>query len=265
MGENTLSENMPRIEKSPLRVKIALGYSGLEVRSTVEGIEKLPLRPCVVAVTHLSNVDMPQVALAMADRRKVGFVGYENPLSLIVGRENFFPIARYRGIKNGYDLMVEQFKRMHDGITQEGRTMVIAAHNPTQDWQLPRNPGIGAVVLAHMTNAPLVPVAVDIQSLTPVAKARDISRIKNIITNKKYKAKIYFCEPIQLPEITNKQLKLAMRVFISGEENVSEGEIKSAKETFKILENESEQMMWSIASKLPEQKRGKWNTGRTVA
>lgn len=70
--------------------------------------------------------------------------------------------------------------------------MIIAAHNPTPDWQLPEKPGIGAVILAHMANVPLVPVTVEIESSIPAAQARDMTRVKNIITRDKLEAKISF-------------------------------------------------------------------------
>src|SRR3989344_5220310 len=140
MTENSPLENTSKPEKSSGRIRLALGYSELEVKPTVEGLENLPSTPCIVAVTHLSNVDLPQVALAIIDKKKIGFVGYKNPLLRVMGRDNFFPIDRYRNKENGYDLMTERFQRIRDGIIQDGRTMVIAAHNPVTNWQLPEKP-----------------------------------------------------------------------------------------------------------------------------
>lgn len=42
MSENVPSENMPRLEKSPLRVKMAVQLSGLEIEEPiVEGVKNL--------------------------------------------------------------------------------------------------------------------------------------------------------------------------------------------------------------------------------
>lgn len=95
---------------------------------------------------------------------------------------------------------------MAEGINKDGRTMVIVGHNPTHNWKLAENPGIAAVVLAHIANAPLTSATLDIDSRNPVAQSTGTwtdtwSRIKNFIKLKRPNSRIIFGEPINLAEI----------------------------------------------------------------
>ena len=256
---------------SLLRLRIGLGISRFDIKKpTIEGLENLPSTPCVVATTHLSDIDVQEVVVAVANIRKVGMATQSTnlthplfePFFKLMGMNNFFPITNtYNKWNTKYSLIFDDFKKMHNGIEQEERTIVISAHNPTQEWKLPEKPGVGAVILAHMTNVQIIPAAVDIQCPTPVAQTTDsLTRIKNFITMKRPKAKIYFCKPLQLSKIPNDKLIPVINLYNRDErEKMSKEEIASANKTLDGLKVEAEKLMLSLASKLPSSKRGKWS------
>lgn len=257
-------------EKTPLRFRKVLEVSRFDIKKpTIEGIENLPKVPCVVATTHLSDIDVSEVVMAIAGQRKVGIVSQETnlryppfkPFIAAMGKENLFSIENdFENNNATYRLRIDDFKKMQEGINQQRRTMVIAAHKPTRDWRLPEKGGMGAVILAHMANVPLVPAAVDIKSATPVAQSTDIkTRLKNFVTMNRPEAKIIFGEPIQISEIPEEKLRAAVSLYsLDQRRKMSEGEVASAKQTLGILQEEADRMMLSIASKLPPEKRGKW-------
>ncbi|EKD64816.1 MAG: hypothetical protein ACD_50C00298G0002, partial [uncultured bacterium] len=57
-------EDIPtEIQKSPFRVRKGLEISRFDIKKpTVEGLEKLPPTPCVIATTHLSDIDIFEIA-----------------------------------------------------------------------------------------------------------------------------------------------------------------------------------------------------------
>lgn len=264
------SQDSPQQERSSFRVRKVFEVSRFDIKKpSVEGLENLPPTPCVVATTHLSDIDVQEVAMVVAKQRKIGIVSQETnltfplyrPFVAAIGKENFFPVANapYQGSRTAYSLRIDDLKKMKEGITREGRTMIVAAHNPTHNWQLAEKPGMAAVVLAHMANAPLVPAALDIESPTPVAQTtNNLARVKNLLHRPN--AKIIFGEPMQLAEISEDKLRAAVGLYNPDQRRgMSAEQIAEAKETLGVLQRESEQMMESLASKLPPEKRGKWN------
>lgn len=261
-------------EKSSLRVRKVFEVSRFDIKKpTVEGLENLPDKPCVVATTHLSDIDVQEVAMVVANQRKIGIVSQETnldfplykPFVAAIGRENFFPIANapYQGARTAYSLRIDDLRKMEEGITKDGRTMLISAHNPTHNWELAEKPGMAAVVLAHMANVPLVPAALDIESKNPVAQTtNNIARVKNLLNRPN--AKIIFGEPIDIAEISEEKLKAAVGLYSPDQRRtMSEDQVREARETLGILQAEAEEMMLSLAEKLPPEKRGKWGQTAT--
>ncbi len=267
------SDDNQNQERSSFRVRKVFEVSRFDIQKpTVEGLEKLPPTPCVVATTHLSDIDVQEVAMVVANQRKIGIASQETnltyapfvPFVKAIGRENFFPVTNsYTKGHAGYSLRIEDLKGMEEGIKKDGRTMIVAAHNPTHNWQLAENPGMAAVILAHMANVPLVPAALDIESKTPVAQSTDIlPRVKNFLTLNRPSAKVIFGEPMDLAEITEDKLQAAVGLYSPDQRrNMTPEQVAEARETLGILQKESQEMMEALASKLPPEKRGKW--GRT--
>ncbi len=257
-------------EKSPLRVRKVFEVSRFDIKKpTVEGLENLPPSPCVVATTHLSDIDVQEVAMVVAKMRRIGIASQETnltylpfvPFVITIGKENFFPITnRYSNGHVSYSLRLEDLKGMEKGIREQGRTMIVAGHNPTHDWQLAEKPGMAAVILAHMAHVPLVPAALDIESKTPVAQSTDIlPRVKNFLTLRRPSAKLIFGKPMSLAKIPEDKLSAAVALYSPNQRRgMTPEQIAEARETLGILKRESEQLMEALAAKLPSEKRGKW-------
>ncbi|KKQ28693.1 MAG: hypothetical protein A3H17_00350 [Candidatus Levybacteria bacterium RIFCSPLOWO2_12_FULL_37_14] len=265
-------EDIPtEIQKSPFRVRKGLEISRFDIKKpTVEGLEKLPPTPCVIATTHLSDIDIFEIATIVANRRKVGVaseatnftVPLFQPYLAVVGKENFFPMvnAPYQDGKTALSLRFDDLKKMKEGIKNDGRTMIVAGHNPTRSWKLAESPGMTGVILAHMADVPLVPVALDIDSKTAIGQSTDIpTRIKNFIMFKRPNSKVIFGEPMNLAKIPEDKLQLAINLYSPDARRVMTPEqIAIATETLKILQEEASQIMEALASKLSPEKRGKW-------
>lgn len=262
--------NENKNQRSPFRVRKVFEVSRFDIKKpSVEGLENLPDIPCVVATTHLSDIDVQEITMVVANQRKIGIASQETNLTFApfvpfvkaIGRENFFPVTNsYSDGHAGYSLRIDDLKKMEEGITKDGRTMIVAAHNPTHNWELAEKPGMAAVVLAHMANAPLVPAVLDIESKTPVAQSTDITtRIKNFATLNRPSARVIFGEPIQIAQISEDKLRAAVGLYSPDQRrNMTPEQVLEAQETLDVLQKEAGQMMESLAEKLPQEKRGKW-------
>ena len=264
-GEIEPEPTMGRIERARLGL---LDYIQINIREPfVEGGENLPNYPCVVATSHLSDVDVLAVVRAImgVDQRKIGISSQKTnfdlslPAMKLAGLDHFFPLQNTTQ-KNGhasFTLNLPDFERMRDGITKERRTMVIAGHVPTRNWKLHRHAGIGPVLLAHMANVPLVPAVVDIMSLTPVAQSTMTlkERALRLIKGERPSAKIIFGKPMTFPEISEEELKAIFNLYGLKRENIHEEEWA----TIALLKQEQDAMMLSLAANLPSKKRGVWD------
>lgn len=232
---------------------------------SVVGEENLPKEPCVVATSHLSDVDLLAVVLAIMgiDQRKIEISSQKTNFDLflpaikVLGRDNFYPIQNtvHGNDHASFRLDYADFEGMRDGV-REGRTMVIAAHVPTRNWMLHRNAGIGPILLAHMAKVPLVPVAVDINSPTPIAQStmtlRD--RARRFVTGERPNARISFGKPMQLSEITEEQLRPVFDLYGLRRRGIADEQ----QTVIDILKAEQAEMMNKIAENLPPEKRGVW-------
>jgi hypothetical protein len=266
--------NLPENKKNSLLFRKVFESSRFDIKKPiVEGFENIPLIPCIIATTHLSDIDVQEIAMVVADRRKIGMVSQETnltfppskPFIALIGKDNFFPIANTLlpedHNKSAYSLRIDDLRGMEDGIKKNGRTMIMAGHNHTRDWKLAENPGIAAIILAHKAGVPLVPAVLDIDSKNPIAQMTNkLSRVKNFVTLKRPSAKIIFCEPMNLAEISEDKLRAAIDLYSpDARRNMTPQQIATATETLEILQKEASQMMESFASKLPPEKRGKWS------
>lgn len=266
MGEaNADSHNIQ--QTSPEKPRYPKMWDALEKfrisykKPTVEGRENMPTGPCVVAATHLSGFDVPEVAAEMMKNRKTGMSMqssiYDHPLPKLLmqlmGKDNFFPLSN----RNSSSLNDEDLKQMETAIVKDGRTIVVAAHNPTKEWKLPDNPGLSAVILAHAAKVPLVPVALDIQSRIPVREGI-ISIVKNALKHRPG-SKIIIGNPMSLPEISDGKLEAAINLFSPDKRRaMTKEQIEEAQGVLDILKSEAGEVMKALASNLPPEKRGKW-------
>lgn len=229
-------------------------------KPTVEGRQNLPSGACVVATTHLSGYDVPEVTAEMMKSRNAGMAlqstilnfPLSRPFIHMLGKENFFPLSN----RNSSILNAEEIGQLKNAIVKDGKTLVVAAHNPTKDWKLPDNLGLAAVILAHEAKAPLVPVALDIQYKT-YPKPRRL--VRNSILGKKPDAKIIIGNPMSFPEIPHDKLQSAINLYSLDKRRVMTREqVREAQETIEILRVEAGEVMKALARNLPSEKRGKW-------
>ncbi len=267
------SENTPQLgtERNTGRLGL-LELSRFDIRKpTVEGREKLPQGPSVIATTHLSDIDVQEIALEVAKDRKIGIASQASNLTAAIfrpfvnaiGKENFFPLSNTLapgGATSAFRLTSEDVQKMSEGVVIQGRTMVVSAHRPVDTWHLPDRPGLAAVVLAHHANVPLVPVALDIESKTPVALASKIApRVRRFFLRQRPSARIIVGEQVPLSQIPQRDLDQAIDLYSTDKRRQMPGEeVTHARQTLSILQSEASQMMHELASKLPEAKRGKW-------
>jgi len=273
MGESSAEFNSAQQatrEQSYLKRLAKLeGLRFLYNKPTVEGRENLPSGSCVIATTHLSIFDVPEVAAEMMHSRKTGVVlqshllsiPFFRPLVHLMGKERFFPLSN----RDASVLPAGEIEQMKDAITRDRRTLVVAAYNPNDkaNSKLSDKPGLAAIILAHRARVPLVPVVLNIESKTPLIIGFRIRRfdvgLKNLMLGKKPNAKMIIGNPISYPEIPEDKLEAAINLYSLDKRRVmTDQQIVEAKETLAVLQAEAGEVMKALASNLPPEKRGKW-------
>ena len=181
-----LSNNNPQVSvgntKPPtwyLREKIAnlaLGiilYSPLLVGKSIKKIhwsENIPKETAIFATTHLSDQDVLLVAQDLFRRKKwPKIVSQSTNLEWIVGiiprmagLDHFLPIentlnwATIQWKRERYSLRSRDIANISNSL-QNWWDIIIAGHRPTADGEFPRRWGIWAILLAHLTWAPIIP------------------------------------------------------------------------------------------------------------
>lgn len=233
----------------------------------VEGIEHIkeipPDKKVIIVTTHLSDLDVPIAALKLGKYFNIAITSESLHHSFrgeagvniglrIAGKENFIPIE-YKKVKGGKQgaFNPENFKPIKDALNS-GKAVVIAGHNPTQKWQLPKG-GYGAAYLADITeNAILLPVTVNLESEEPIGMAETL--VKNIA--KRPDANINIGAPMEIKKIIGiGDLADIMNKRDHGE-TLTHQERKRFSELKKALEVQSDAIMEKLASPLPEKKKG---------
>lgn len=234
----------------------------------VEGeanLEKIPDdKKVIIVTTHVSDMDMPIIAKVLGN--KFGLVItdlsiHRSPLLslkssdptiggvLIAGRENFLPISysQEKGRRTGL-IKREDSERIKEALGK-GKTVMIAAHNPSFDGKMPPKPGFIATRCAQtVEDAIILPVSVDTSGGSKFSP-------KDLIRKKE--ARVVIGEPFSL---NDPDAKIAgdrvEELLAKGNLNETQREeLHSARVQFN---RESEKIMRVLASLLPPEKRGKW-------
>lgn len=237
----------------------------------IQGLNNLvqipPDQPLIVASTHLSDIDVHTIAANIAPYRNVCIASRtSNQRDFIMGSylrlagiENVFGITNEYDSKKHYSryrFNHEDFRIMSNAI-QKGKTIVIAAHNPTYDWRLPEKPGKGAVYLAQLSNALILPVALDIQSDKPTGMSNDtINTIKRFILRKKPDANMIIGKPIMLSVINKADLEYVKKLYQNTtKQQISKQDMKKAKAVLKKIKEQAQIIMEALTKILPPEKR----------
>lgn len=139
----------------------------------VLGRENIPDGTVIFAATHISNQDMFVVAQDAIGDRNIGIASQSTnfhdvkvaPAQWILSGVNlqkmFYPVSNNASTKERwwskwtYSLDQQDIQTMSTAL-KTGKSMVIAWHRPTE-YVLPSRAGVGAIILAHINNAPLIP------------------------------------------------------------------------------------------------------------
>ena len=225
----------------------------------------------VIATTHLSDADVPIATYALSDYFDITIVHHsthDNPFedawswtgAVVAGRKNFLSIkSRKEERKVIADFAPEDFEPMKSAL-EIGKTVVIAAHNPTYDWKLSRKGGLGAVYLAQISDALILPVSVNIESESKSGAVVDMRQAisKN---KKKLKAQVSIGQPINFDKIDVQRMTEILRRRREGE-SLSPEEKREFSEVNAKLREQSKIVMGSLAEMLPPAKRGIWESGK---
>lgn len=235
----------------------------------LEGLQNLqeipPGQHVIFAVSHISDSDMPAAASELLTYRPMDIVNLSTAHTDFIqntGMKLTGTKGRFLGIKNTFDhvhqkpiseFSPENFVTIAQSLQK--KDVMIAAHNPSKTWQLTRNPGIGAVYLAQLTGAPIIPVAVNIHSERAIGMSPDIhdekrtgamaalaKSIKELITGQKPEVTIHIGKPIVVSPMEEEKLSNPTR------------------EVLMELRGQGAEIMQAIAEMLPAEKRGEWNT-----
>jgi hypothetical protein len=193
----------------------------------------------------------------------------EYTMMRIAGHDNFLPLSyeiEQRSLtKKGLVIhdkarfIPEDFDTMSASLRQ-GKTVMIAAHNQTAEWQLPPRAGYGFVYLAESVPGSIVlPVTVDIRAEKPAG-------IVDVLTDGPISEKIayFFRRPdahmhIHKP-FTIQQMPgyYRFRELAARQASLSEEERQEFIALRERRREQGEQIMKTLASALPPGKRGRW-------
>lgn len=191
---------MNNFEKTPIanyprRTRAILGMvrHALYGQITLEGAENLALARtggAVIACSHRTDQDMVAAACALAPQVEMGVatmsVNFERPLErsffwLAGGDQVLHPVSYRTGADSQAiprRLTPRDYSPMCRSIAA-GKSIMVAAHNPSRTGQLPLRAGRAAPYLALRSSAPVIPVSVEFRGqrgqlggTTPLALGR---------------------------------------------------------------------------------------------
>lgn len=277
-------------DKALRRMEQLFGLLFKEVK--VGGLDNLKTIPpgaqVVFAPTHMSDIDMHLAIYALAKHTKLKFsnyaevfnnpawnaglkkLGFSGPEQVSMPLEHHQPkqssLQKLKSLLPGQKptetkniFNQDDYGPMHQALN-EGYAVVAAAHNPSYGWELPKNPGVAAPYLAASADkaAVIVPVAVNI-------KSRNLSRTSQILTQMPFvrpKAEVTIGAPLAVPHLAGlEQLSQAMAVRkLPGGQNKPPVDLKQFRADKRLLDQVSCQIMQELATMLPPEKRGQWQT-----
>ena len=261
--------------KTPGRLMRGLRlWKRMQVKGEIEteGMENLDLIPpgkkVIFAPTHITDGDIPAAALALGDHFKLGIVNQSvhhrltgEPSMylglLLAGKGNFYPVdfewVKRKGKKSKVGRFNPQnYLAMSKAMDEEGKAMVMAAHSPAFNSKLPGKGGFGVVFLAGLTDAVVVPVAVDFQSEHTITAE---TYLQNIVHRSGVKIRIG--KPIDFEPIEG--IEDSLELFSQEKGLLSADERAESRRILKTLTRQSNQLMRELASLLPPDKRGVWS------
>lgn len=244
-----------------LQLKTQLGK--IEI-SGMENLEKIPKdKKVVVAPDHKTDMAVPLTVHALGDSLDLvitnesvhhKFTG-EPSMNLgmrLVGRDNFLPIDFMgKGTdKHPTAFNPDNFIPMMKAM-DKGKTTIVAAHNPSLGGHLEQG-GYGAVYLAEMTDAVIIPVSIDIISKENLGMAQNVLRT----FLKKPDVHIQIGEPFSLDKIEDIGKMKELMDKRKGGERLTHEEFSEFSRITEDLKEQSEALMKRLVEITPIEKRG---------
>lgn len=275
-----MHEGLPQHKETPARFRLVVeawvkaNFSNIEVRGE-ENLKDLPPNAKVIfATTHISDLDVviPIAKLGKQFRMRAVNASVQhdfredartNIFLRVIGEDNTMPVDMKwgdhpeTGKKEYYTKKFnpDNFVPMKEAL-EEGDAIVMAAYTPVpiKDGKIPDQEGHGAVYLAEISDAIIVPIAINIQSEDP---HMGINRTPTHSLKGRPAAEMIIGKPIALDKIEG------VERFNDLIQNPGEGEVRKeiTEERKRIeegLRTQSDIVMQSLADLLPEERRGKW-------
>ncbi|MCX6796339.1 MAG: hypothetical protein NTW06_02460 [Candidatus Falkowbacteria bacterium] len=237
----------------------------------IKGVENFKLIPAkrklIFVPTHLSDFDMLISLYALSQYFHVAIVDSsthhhltENPLAYVgihfLGAKNFYSVKYTKdnkGIEHGkFD--PNDFNKMQKDLTKKKAIIFSAYYKGGHGWCLPNKGGLGAIYLAALTNALIVPVAINIKSKKQIGMGN--AKIKTLL--KRPRVEVIIGQPIDFPQIKNLR-RITALLKKKKTDQLSAQETIILKQIFREINKQSNIVMQHLAKLLPKQKRGKWS------
>jgi len=250
-------------------------------KPTIEGLENLTNIPraekLIIASTHLSDIDTETAIATVAPYRDVSVADQSTHLEIPVfgnimrflGENELYKVSSRFGKKGNwlpaFRLNPKDYEAMRAPL-EKGRVLVIAAHQPTHEWRLPNKPGLGAIYLAQITGATILPTAIDIHHPEfidfPII---NLDILKRLLQGKRIDVRVAFGKPIKFTPIPYDEIRLLSKFLNHDERHVlTKDEINKSRSTLEKLKSQGAEVMRSLASMLPQEKRGVWQDNKSA-
>lgn len=239
-----------------------------------ENLAQIPEKPLVIVISHFSDLDIHTVYSCLHSKLKQFRPNRSIGISLqsenlkdprfavfiqMAGKANFFEIdAKFDKTEKRlkFSFNPQNFVDMAKAL-KDGTDIIISAHEPLSnipdaEWVLPKRTGLGAAYLAHIADAMLLPVAVNIQTPGPVGYSCDVKgAVQRLLKGQRPDVQVIIGKPLALERLDKKELEI-MGPYLRTKKPASGERI------LRTIINHGNLLMKSLADLLPQQKRGGW-------
>lgn len=254
-------------KKSSFRLMVSLGvFLKLTIgRINVYGrnhLDQIPQgKKVIIATTHTSDLDLAIVAKILGHDFDIVLTHMSIHTSLkkslqafdptifgiyLAGRHNFLPVGYIQKknengqIERAGQIRLEDFQAMQVAL-QKGKTVVLAAHNPTFDGKLPIHAGFAAIRLAQLVeNSVVLPVAVKIGD-----GKKPLGILSNMIETmfKRPRVSVFIGAPLEFNNPEAKKIGGLIQTRLISKKN-----LKIDRQKLNVFYKESNRLMQSLAS-----------------
>jgi len=254
--------------KTPLRLRLALeaqirllsknfeiiGEENLAVIRDI--LEKEPDAKFIIAPSHFSDLDVSAAGKAFGNDLDLQ-ITTESLLpeqhKIIPGKENFTSLDfkeddnSKRGVFNPENFIAIKEKM------NEGKTPWFAIHEFSRETQM-EQAKIGAVYLAELTNAYVIPSALEIKgkNFKLDENGSALGQLKNRLD-----LSYHIGKPFRLEKFDVSPIASILKKRERGEK-LEPGELALAREVHKKLKQQAERVAFSVSAMLPEEQRGEY-------